>query len=224
MPDVKCREDSNWGFTLLEVLIAFTIVAMIASVLVGIIRLGIRSWENGHDRVEKYQHLRVFTEQIIEDIRSAYRTDSEKVTSFIGESGKVTFHTAASGLRPQSDRYGIRRVSYYVGSEGRLIMEENYPFDEEVESSEALTLYEGVEKLGFRYFQIKKDSQEWVDEWDSKESQGLPGAVEITLSIKDKLPDGLTLPPVIVPISSKRTILIPIARLQSGPRAGRSSR
>lgn len=206
MLPLKPTGKSSSGFTLLELLIAFTIVAMIMGIMVGAMRLGIRSWEKGHERVDSYQHLRVSTEQITEDIRSAFLAEGQKVTSFVGESDRVTFHTATAGLGPESGVYGVRRVSYYVDTEGRLMMEESYPYDEEVKGAEAVPLYSGAEKVAFRYYEVKADEKDWVDHWDSKESTKLPAAVEITLTTVDDKGKRGELPPLVVPIYSNRVV------------------
>jgi general secretion pathway protein J len=197
---------SSGGFTLVELLIAFTIVALIMGILVGAMRLGIRSWEKGHERVNEYQRLRATTEQIAEDIRSAFQADGKKVTSFLGDSDKLTFHTATRGLRPQSNRYGTRRVSYYVDEDGRLVLEETYPFDEKVKGGTKAILYDGAEKIAFRYYQTRVNKQGWVNRWDSKEQRKLPGAVEITLTLVGDKGETIELPPFVVPIFARRIL------------------
>jgi general secretion pathway protein J len=204
--ELRHRAGSCKGFTLLEVLIAFTIMAMIMGILVGVMRLGVRSWEKGQERVEEYQHLRVFMEQMIEDIRSAYQADSEKVTSFVGESDRITFQTATTGLTPRSNLFGIRRVSYYVDSRGWLVMEENFPFDEEAEAGEAVRLYGGVDRIGFRYYRVKGELREWVSDWDSKDSRGLPLAVEITIEMADDEDKAAVPSPMVVNIGFNRIL------------------
>ena len=43
------------GFTLIELIIAITIVSMIMAIILGGMRLSIRAWEVGEGRVEVYQ-------------------------------------------------------------------------------------------------------------------------------------------------------------------------
>ncbi len=208
----------------MELLIAFTIVALIMGILVGAMRLGIRSWEKGHDRVDEYQRLRVTTEQIVEDIRSAFQADGKKVTSFLGDSDKLTFHTATRGLRPESNRYGTRRVSYYVDEDGRLILEETYPFDEKVEGGTKATLYDGADKIAFRYYQTRVSRQGWVSQWDSKEQRKLPGAVEITLTLVGEKGEIIELPPFVVPLFARRVLSTSAAAVRGMPFHGGSRR
>ena len=224
MLEVEWRKNSSKGFTLLELLVAFTIGAMIIGIMVGVLRLGIRSWEKGHQRVDGYQHLRMMTEQIMEDMRSAFHADSDKVTSFVGENDKVTFHTTTGGLRPLSDIYGVRRVSYYIDFQGRLVMEEGYPFDESVAGGEAVPLFGRAESIEFRYYNEKGDIKEWFNNWDSKEFRGLPGAVEITLVAVIEEDKRIELPPVIVPIYTGRIINTSAAAVRGSTSRGVPSR
>jgi len=135
------------GFTLIEVLISLTILAMIMGVIMGGFRLGIRSWETGEKRLEEQQRMRCVFDILIQDLKSCMRTkkpatytldaaggrqfdrDRQKwPVVFLGEAKKITFITAASGIDPQLKKGTLRLVSYYLGqSEDKpgLVMEES---------------------------------------------------------------------------------------------------
>ncbi|MEW5803538.1 MAG: prepilin-type N-terminal cleavage/methylation domain-containing protein [bacterium] len=156
---------ANWkkGFTLIEVLIALTILSMIMAVTMGGFRLGIRSWETGEKRMEELQRIRCTFDILIQDIKSCigikkpatYTIDvtGEKkfdqnrlnwAVVFLGGPKKVTFITKASGINPQLKEGSLRRVSYYLGQEEDkpgLVMEESlwlgqYLFKKEEDKAE----------------------------------------------------------------------------------------
>ncbi len=151
------------GFTLIEVLISLTILAMIMGVIMGGFRLGIQSWETGEKRLEEQQRMRCVFDILIQDIKSCMGTkkpatytldaaggkqfdrDRQKwPVVFLGEAKKVTFITAASGIDPQLKKGSLRFVSYYLSqSEDKpgLVMEESAwlyqdPFKKEDETED----------------------------------------------------------------------------------------
>jgi len=135
------------GFTLIEVLISLTILAMIMGVIMGGFRLGIQSWETGEKRLEEQQRMRCVFDILIQDIKSCMGTKKPATYTldaaggkqsdrnrqnwsivFLGEAEKVTFITAASGIDPQLKKGNLRFVSYYLSrSEDKpgLVMEES---------------------------------------------------------------------------------------------------
>jgi prepilin-type N-terminal cleavage/methylation domain-containing protein len=135
------------GFTLIEVLISLTILAMIMGVIMGGFRLGIQSWETGEKRLEEQQRMRCVFDILIQDIKSctltkkpaSYATDAaggkqpeqtaqDYAVVFLGEAKKVSFVTTASGINSQLKKGTLRFVSYYLGqSEDKpgLVMEES---------------------------------------------------------------------------------------------------
>jgi len=151
------------GFTLIEILISLTILAMIMGVIMGGFRLGIQSWETGEKRLEEQQRMRCVFDILIQDIKSCigikkaatYTTDAAGgkqydknrqnwAVVFLGEAKKVTFVTTASGIDPQLKKGTYRLVSYYLSqSEDKpgLVMEESpwlyqNPFEKEGEAAD----------------------------------------------------------------------------------------
>lgn len=60
------------GFSLLEVLYAVTIFAMVASALYTTFRVGIRSYEIGEREIRRMQHVRVIFDTLTRDLRCVY--------------------------------------------------------------------------------------------------------------------------------------------------------
>ena len=67
------------GFTLLEVLISITILALILAVIMGAMRLGSKAWETGNRKVEEIQRERISFDLLAEDIKSIYRLEKSKI-------------------------------------------------------------------------------------------------------------------------------------------------
>ena len=87
------------GFTLLEVLLAMTILSLIAVIIGVSLRLGIRAWERGESDSDDSQKLRYVVERLSQEIRSVYPyqmlIDGEKAIAFKGKSDSIFFVTSS---------------------------------------------------------------------------------------------------------------------------------
>ena len=66
------RVDNQSGFTLLELIVSLAIIALIAGLSMGGVRLGISAREIGEERANMYQRLRFIGEQISQKIKSTH--------------------------------------------------------------------------------------------------------------------------------------------------------
>lgn len=201
------------GFTLLELLISMTILAVIAAIVFGALRIGSRAWEKGEADVEDQQRMRVVFDLIRHQISSA--SAIKEITAGDGK----TFHMKGDSTSLEFLSYvpvfpgdtGMVHVKYRVlrkeGEEsGRLaFFEQEIVFsDKELEDKGAdgekdfHTLIPVSPDFRFEYLDPVEQGQkpEWVDRWDGTETNGLPLAVRI--SMKDAK-DG-TVPGVIARI------------------------
>lgn len=86
---------SQVGFTLLELLIAMTLMGIVLVLLYSGLRLGMRSWDAGEQRVEDVNEIRLVEDFIRRQLRqsiSVYRQDETqgRVVVFSGESQRIT--------------------------------------------------------------------------------------------------------------------------------------
>src|SRR5437899_12611450 len=115
------------GFTLLEIVIALTALALVTVICYGAFHLGIRAMERGEVAVVGAQRLRVATDVIIRQIKSAVpyaarNRDEDVYPFFFGGATWVTFVTA-TGLEGGG---GLARVSYQVVDDPpRLVVTES---------------------------------------------------------------------------------------------------
>ena len=166
------------GFTLMELLIAVTILALIAVIIGGSLSLGIRAWERGDVEISASQGLRVTCERLSQRIKSIYpykmQKDGKKLTAFKGDSESVWFVTSSL----TSAENNMKWVSYSF-KDGDLTMDEGIMPDKkllEKVSEKGETLDSGISSLKFEYFSAK--TTEWKDSWDLQEQ--LPSAMRIT--------------------------------------------
>ena len=183
--------DSRRGFTLLELILAMSTLALIAAICYGAFHLGIRAVERGEVAVVTAQRLRVASDVLIRQVKStvAYTVcneEEELYPYFVGTATSMSFITAA-GLEGGG---GLTRVAYQlVEGPTRLVMAESSRFsapslgaaDLAPPTDRAAVLLDGFRSLRFQYMMNDGVDTEWRDEWDSYEEEMLPAAVRVLI-------------------------------------------
>lgn len=139
------RVNNQSGFTLLELIVSLAIIALIAGLSMGGIRLGVSAREIGEERADIYQRLRFIGEQISQKIKSTHplfikpleisddiliegqtsETDQsslnkdKKIIAFEGKSDSIHLITFVHGLSSFKKSPWIHEVSIYQGQNPR---------------------------------------------------------------------------------------------------------
>ncbi len=213
----RCRETrSRAGFTLIEVLIAVTLLAIISLLVWQAMGGAIASKERFEKREMSFRQASLALERISRDLAVAVlyvhpeslgvsESGEQSIKSVLigvnnGDQDKLTFDTL-SHIRYLKDvkESDLAEVSYFLepGEEreeettGLLVLkkrESSPPDTDPDEGGTVTTLLEGVKELNFRYFDPVR--AEYGDEWDTTKldfASKLPRAVEITLVVADPL-------------------------------------
>jgi len=205
----------NKGFTLIELVIALSLSAVIFVILLSAMRLAYKSQDKGAERIEIDQKIRVMGDRITWLLRGAHpffvkkTDDREQKLYFEGESDSVGFVTASIdsyGKGPE-DLAGLKWVSVFIDREG-LKMREKVFFLEDVFDDDGGKVYlldPGVKKLEFEYYDIPEDETQgdWVSEWDSDEKENIPSAVKFKIAFEHE-GKTIVMPEIIVRISAQR--------------------
>jgi len=196
------RSKASPGFTLLELIVAFTMLSLILVMILGALRLGSASWERGEAQSEKYQKMRMVSSLLSQQVKSAfpYKIKATKAESdyiaYLGSRDSLRFVSTFSMKAKRSE--GLVFVIYRVeerDSSGKMLTlcEQrvlNKDFLEETpEEEKFLPLLEGLSDFGFEYFQEgeeEEDEGEWVESWDGKDKNELPLEVRMTATWKEK--------------------------------------
>jgi general secretion pathway protein J len=171
------------GFTLLELTISITLIGLIVLILVGAMRLGVRSVESGEKKIETLERMRtsfnILDSQIQSHIPLIYIENEEELMKyyFRGENNSLQFSTNYSIWGGQKG-YVIVTYKVETDSTGKqyLSASENVVG---VENNREVKLFTGFDRIYFEYF-YKDPTEEgsgWIDQWD--EEDGIPEKVKL---------------------------------------------
>jgi prepilin-type N-terminal cleavage/methylation domain-containing protein len=186
------------GFTLVEVTVTLTIMGFILLMIFGVFHLGVSAWEKGDFLKEKYQKMRVSSQMLSRQFKSAvpYKIRTSKAEgdylAFAGRQTSLKFVTALPLRSRQAEGLVYAVYEFVPGPRegGRLIQYEqrvlNKDFmDEKPREELGVILFEGIADIRFEYYreenQDKNWTPGWVTEWSAKEEKELPRAMRMTL-------------------------------------------
>ncbi len=192
---------SQSGFTLLEMVVAVTIVAMMSVVLWSVFRIALTSWTRGTEIIDFSQRERNINDMMHKQVASIYgltapatlQTGGALYPIFSGASDSVQF-ISLSSFRFM-DNPGLTMVSYDVVEDvaGTYTLVEREAqflgldpgresvFDREEES--LVPLFEHLTNFSFEYFDeggINRPAG-WLPEWDAQSMGVLPRAISMSM-------------------------------------------
>jgi len=193
------------GFTLVELVIALTIVATMLVVTFGSLRVGMAAWQRGDERAAVLERARSLALIITRSLGAAYPYTTSREGGeaprllFEGAPDRVAFVTAVPPF-PMAAPIAMTAVtlSQDAGSAPGLALRQKPlpnadPFDPGLQPS----LVDGaVSDVHFRY--LRESDRAWTDRWDPVQEKVLPLAVEMTLTIIQAGRGGLQQPPLVV--------------------------
>lgn len=197
------------GFTLLEMVVAVTILALIAGVVAGAIRLASASMERGEDEVARMARLKAGIDIVDRVIRSADPTPiplGDKTSPYFrGEPDRIRLLSLVPAS-PAPGR-GFRLVCFgpAAGAAHGLAVADASPFRAEGAAAwdgtdRARVLLPGADELSFSYSPgpSPDGTWEWRQTWDSAEARGLPGAVRVEFTMPS--PTGALKTSLVIPV------------------------
>lgn len=178
------------GFTLVEVVIALTIVATLLVVTFGSLRVGLAAWQRGDERAEVLDRARSITQIVTRTLGAAhpYMTSAQggevPRLLFEGAPDRVAFVTAAPPF-PTAAPIAFTAVTLSQDAgpvPGLAVRQKPLPNEEPFDLGLKPALVDGaVSDVRFRY--LRESDRAWTESWDAAQEKALPLAVEITLSI-----------------------------------------
>ena len=175
------------GFTLIEVAISITLLALIAVILYGAFYLSHRAVMKSQARSEESQRLRSAGDLLAGYIRSAYpyRLSREDLSiRFFGQEDSLSFVSAlSSGMGGR----GMAEITISwdgaADGGGALSLEEKVPAGsagaEDGGYRNSLLLDQGIRGMSLQYLDPQGEEERWVDQWSGAEKRMLPRAVRL---------------------------------------------
>lgn len=170
------RSRATSGFTLLEVVLAMTSLALVMAICYGALHLALRAVEKGEVAVVETQRLRVTSDILIRQLKSvvpypARDEDGEPQLFFNGTASSIQFVTSA-GL---GNGGGLALVEYRTEQDPpRLVMRESSTFSpdslgrgEDPHFGDPVVILDGFTRLTFQYL-VLGDSEK-QHQWDRDE-------------------------------------------------------
>ena len=182
-------EGSKAGFTLIEVVLALTIFALMGAILYGALALAQKAVERSQLSFEKNQQLRAFADLMGSYVRSShpYRaTPQDPAIYYQGEEEQLSF-VSASSLALGGRGMALVRISWQEGEggAGTLTLSEELPVRIGEEGGaggqrNSVVLREGIKQLRFAYLDPQSDGEQWEERWVAEERKVLPRAVRLS--------------------------------------------
>jgi len=210
MPERTAKREA---FTLLEIIIALSMLVLILGSVYGTYSAATRSLAHSKPKHALQQQATIFLQRIASEIRCAYagyedestqpatnnirsgdreRLKQEDASLFEGRevsSGRsfLQFVTSAVASKREQSFGGLAIVEYMLDSSTNTLSRSKRRyiggFDIDKDSYNWLVVLENVQVISVEYF----DGDEWLNEWNSNDTEGLlPKAVGISLVMQSE--------------------------------------
>jgi len=191
------------AFTLLEVLLAVSILGIMSLMIFGSFRSLVESTTQAEQALDRLHQGEEVLDQLVRSLRSAAWFDSQPTLyAFQHEKGTgdppddmASWVSSTMAFLPPNypTREGLNRIFLGIeeidGETGLAVSAYPYmlsPDDEEVEEVEPWLISPRIKGFSLRYYDLTEE--DWVDEWE-RDNQ-LPTTVEVTLYLEPLEPGG----------------------------------
>jgi len=190
------------GFTLLELIIALTITAVIVVIIFGALRVGIRAWEKGEKDVDIRQRQRIVLDLIKRQLASTCVSEvwgkDQQLVPLKGDNKSIEFVSYIPMV--PGNRFGMVYVRYAVRQnrqddkehltfyEKNITVNDNKIGLDNPDESDFSELLSGMKSIVFEYLKSRpsEEASIWQKSWDPAVDEGVPRAVRMTIEENDE--------------------------------------
>lgn len=203
--DLLSRQRRSSGFTLLEVMVAIATTAAIAAVAYSVVSAVSRAAEGQLEEAERLADLQLAMSIVERDLKQAIARPvvdelDNQLPALLSNSrfGALVEFSRVGWQNPlQLPRGGVQRVRYTL--EDEQLWRENWQVLDRVSESrlQRALLFDGVEEVQLRFLdvddsvRVRRLDDQWESRWPDIDPGGevnlyaLPGAIELTITLKD---------------------------------------
>lgn len=189
---MKTRSRADGGFTLLEILVALALLAIIATALYGSYFTLFKGKETTIAGMEERRAIRETLDMMRRELSSAWIRPGKPLTSFLVEdrdqfgkpASRLAFTTIAlpiAGGHAVSDQLAVEYAALPNGES--LILKRSA---QDLHKSAKPAPYPQIEMIEGFLVECSPDGTKWVKSWDSAINGTLPKAVRVTLQVTDR--------------------------------------
>jgi general secretion pathway protein J len=182
---------ADTGFTLLEVLVALALLAVIASALYGSYFTLFKGKETTIAGMDQRRAVRETLDLLRRELSSCWYRAGKPATTFVVEdrdqfgkpASRLVFTTIAPPIasgQPVSDQLSVEYTTIAKGEELDL----NRSAQDLHKSAKPMP-YPQIEKIEGFLVECSSDGSKWVKSWDTAINRNLPKAVRVTLQVKE---------------------------------------
>jgi general secretion pathway protein J len=179
------------GFTLLELIVALLLLALMAAVMVGSVSLSARSWDGGEAKATEVAEMRQTQEFLRSQLSAQYPQRVKKAVDlplmFAGDRDEIRYAAALPPRVVDGGVYFFRLALARAGTANELVLERVIPEPDAAvlpsfDKPERSVLARGIAELRIGYFGRDPNAQAadaptWRDRWEDR--QRLPELVRI---------------------------------------------
>lgn len=167
------------GFTLIELILSFSLVAVLLLIALSSVRFGAGLWESGNKTADRGWIKRYFTTVFKSEVSSAFPyAGPEGDIVFSGTPERLVFVSSGFG---EGFPWGGARLVEYAVEEGHLILKEKVlPDAGEMSYVRETEISKDVEQVRFSYL----GAVGWEDGWNGAEKNSLPKAIKAAVFVK----------------------------------------
>ncbi len=168
------------GFTLVEVVVALFIFAMLAAAGVAMLSFAVRAQAASTQRLAGVSDDRRFSALLIADLGQAVA----RVTRDAGGQGRPAFQAKQGDLLLAYVRGGAKPQFVEIRLRNGQLTRAAAPFADGAVSQTPTLLASNVERAELRF----RIEQEWEDKWLPTKTDAVPRAVELTIAERGRAP------------------------------------
>ncbi len=176
------------GLTLIELMLAVSIFAIVAVVIYSTFSAGISVWRRTQRTQNTLQDIRLSLDKMSEELENAVLYSQESgFPNFVGGKNRVSFYSVVNVFSTLPVHPELRKITYDLDSSADMLQRLEQTFPESVQNRQDKSPEEiaaRISNLNFFYYYKDENAAvpyKWKNSWDSAED--IPQAVKIELKL-----------------------------------------